>query len=271
MGKKSKGKRKHGSSKQQCPLKKGSLLVLVQKSTSREPVKDVKVTITPTGQSKTTEKHGMAEFKELDPNTYEVALTLAKLAEDHSVAGPEKQRETVARGSQGFCLFELRPLGLLDVKVLRADTRAALGGVKVRIEIGGATAGEVPTAEGTGVAPFKKLKAGKYRVVITSLGSHAAAFAVPPSVSATVPAGGKGEAILQVDPSGWIEIELVEAGTDPAQPVSEVSVKAKLPGDIVEAKSTREEGLVRFDKLPAGTVAIEELVLEPDVWQVVED
>ena len=267
--------RQHGSAVQHCPLVKGSILVQVFDWETGNAVAGVDVKLLPTGASgKTGGSLGLKQFKNLETGPYDVQIDIGQLAAKFSIDKSEEQEEVVG-GEEGVCVFWLKPLGSLKVKVVCIDKNSegqdvttVLDGVE--IEIKGPDEKQGKTTGGSGWFPFSKIKSGAYQANIVSLGGHAKHYeAEGDGETVELSPGGQRELILKVVPSGWIEFLVVEANTDPVKPVPEITIQAKHPATTMPPMLTTDNGLARVGKLKSGSVDIETMSSTSQAWEFV--
>ena len=253
--------RQHGSAKESCPLAKGALHVTVLESGTQREVDGVDVTLVQKGASQASDAKGLASFKGLDPGAYDVKIALGKLESQYSVAA-DSQSQGVAGGDESSVIFWIDPLGELQVKVIRTDTKEALASVKLQVTgpqtLDGQTAGSSP------LASFRNLKPGEYTVAVMSMGQHAEELEPPSDTSATVPGGGLKQVVLEVGPTAWIEIVLV--GEDD-KPIPGERYRLKLPDGTIKEGELDANGYARFEGIARGQCKVSFPDLDRDAWE----
>jgi hypothetical protein len=165
--KKSFGKKDAESAKEKCPKKETGLLVVVLRKENRRPIEKAAVLIKgKTGSSKRTDKDGIAFFKPLEPDAYEIDVTLPRdMSEDYEK--PEAGKQTVGEGSCPIKVVHAGSLAALKVQVHhKGDPAKVLGGATIEVS-GVQSHSPQKTQKADGTADFGKTKAGKYTIRAT--------------------------------------------------------------------------------------------------------
>ena len=253
--KKSFGKKDAESAKEKCPKKDTGLLVVVLRKENRKPIEKAAVLIKgKTGSSKRTDKDGIAFFKPVEPDAYEIDVTLPRdMSEDYEK--PEAGKQTVGEGSCPIKVVHAKPLAALDVEVVAehgTDRAKKLDGVTVRLE---KTDGKEPKDEETdkdGLAAFRKLKSEGYRISIKDLGKYKDSYDEKAETTVHVDAkpGKTQKKVLPVNPL-HVRVYLKALFKDPEKKVREFpkgfALKFRLEkGKPLDAK-VGEKGVVSVD------------------------
>ncbi len=250
-----------GSAKQSCPLATGALHVTVLEPGTQKEVDGVGVTLVQTGASQSTDAKGLASFKELDPGPYDVKIALGQRESQYSV-GADSQSQVVAGGDEASVVFWIDPLGELQVKVIRTDTKEALIGVKLQVT--GPQTLDGQTVGSPALASFRNLKPGEYTVGVASMGQYAEEFQPPSDTTATVPGGGLKQVVLEVGPTAWIEIVLV--GEDD-KPIPGERYRIKFSDGTIKEGELDSEGRARFEGIARGQCEVTFPELDKDAWR----
>ncbi len=81
-----------------------------------------------------------------------------------------------------------------------------------------------------------------------------------------MPAPVKEKSTASTKPKDWVEFEIVEADTDPAQRLAGVEFSVTLPGDKLITRAA-QNGIVKHEKLKSGNAAIEKISIKKDLWE----
>ena len=169
-----------------CAVKPGAIWVHV---TDDRGIDIPKVGTLKSSDSADTGAEGTAVFDKVDPGSYTVklaALRDALLEDFEAPAGPTDREVTVAPGQIAYVPYQLVRKPALSVRVkkkpgktpekLFVDTTVTIADTESRSE---------KTARGTGIADFKRVKAGPYSIAAELAPKDAETFATKLDFSAT--------------------------------------------------------------------------------------
>ena len=271
--KRSFGKKKAKGTVEKCPIKRTGLLVLVLREEDRGPVEDASLMVkgkSIAGQS--SDQDGMALFKPLPAGTYDIETTLPEeMAESH--LKPAVEEQVVPLGECPIKVIHVTALANLKVKVFYKDAKAetVLGGVKLKVkgdEKGQTRSGTTDKTTDKGWLLFENVLPGEYEIVVQSLGEHAKSYNAPRGVGTQLNPGETKEVALLVHAKGWVKFVVEDSTPTPAKALTNIKVKATLPGGEVKTASA-VAGTVKFDGLGLGKVNVESVEVDEGIWEFV--
>jgi len=278
--------RKEGEVEEPCPHRPGTITVQVYDGNTYDEIPKAKVTLSgPTPGDKTTDSEGFATFEKADPGpNYQVEVSLKAIKEYESAElrpKPSSVSFTLPAGGNKDLNFGVYPPANLKVKVVFEDTDSEgkevvtiLDGVSIKSD-GSDSAeprkGTTAAKEKGGWASFEKIPSGQYTISTSSLGKYEGEYQlINASSKVTLESGKTKEVVLEAEPSGWIDLHFVKAGTAPEEDIPGLTVTVKLAGGKTVSKTSLHDGIAKFEKLKKGNVAIEEVSSTDDVWEFVE-
>lgn len=264
------GNKNAGQSTQKCPLEETGLLVVVLREKDRQPIEGAVVLLKgKTSPNKKSDKDGIALFKPLDPDTYDIDVTLPRgMSGDYEK--PDIVTQSVSVGACPICVIHAKALAVLKVKVVypEDDQETILDGVTLTLTGPQTLNGQTPKTN-EGWLQFTKIKSGQYTISVDSLGSHANTYETPSGSGYVVDPGEINEVTLQVLPNGWVEFLVVEADTEPVKSLEGFTITAQLPGGQTLVRSPDPDGVVSFSKLVEGNAAVKSIEADHEAWEFV--
>lgn len=178
--------KKAAQSTEDCPLKQTGILVTVVRQENNQTIAGAIVDII--GKSPFTKKSdpdGVALFKPVEPDKYQIDITLpADIKDDYEIV--ETQSESVALGNCPIHIVFVKKRAKLKVKVFeQTDTTTFIGNATVSIE-GNETYPSQQTDASTGIADFGKVKADTYKITVTLSSDDVKIYSKPKELTVTL-------------------------------------------------------------------------------------
>jgi hypothetical protein len=196
--------RKKGSAKQDCPLQKGIVCIVVSRADDNKAVPNVQVSLTgPTAGKLATDTAGIAQFDDRLPGAYEFGISLPSTHAAWTILAYTPQLSVAANQISMADVF-VYPAGDLAVEIYDDRANSLLATV-VPVKVTGPQPAGAQTAGGK--HSFKALMSGDYTVSITVPEGF-----VPPEQAAqvTVPDGGTVTATFRLKRWTWIALSLYD-------------------------------------------------------------
>jgi len=221
--KKNFGKKDAGCAKEKCPLKETGLLVVLLRKENRKPIEKAPVLIKgKTNSNRKTDKDGIALFKPVDPDTYEVDVTLPRdMSNDYEK--PKAENQSVSLGACPIKVIHVEAMATLKVHVYqKGEPTKVFGGATIEVS-GAQSHSPKKTQNADGKIDFGKTKAGKYTIKTTLKEADKKSFGVIQSPKEVVLQSGKETTIpIEVAPMNVvtpkIEMEYKVVLLDPKLP-----------------------------------------------------
>lgn len=193
---------KPNSAVKECPLKKDpSILVQVVRSSDKQVMEDVEVNISGAKKAskKTAKNSGIYIFDKLKEGQYDVAVNIQGRRWENWASPPVHKTGDLRKGSETHVVvLAIKPPGSLQVQIVCSDNKEVVAGAKVHIE--GPATYDKPTASGSGMATFDRIKAGEYSVKITLPRDIVQKYRLPDLKPKLVKAGDQSVLQVKIDP-----------------------------------------------------------------------
>lgn len=234
-------KKKRKRAKSECPLKKGDIFVSTYQLRDRKAVRGIKVAVS--GETKKTDRMGIAEFLDKAPGDYDWDVDWAGSKYSRDYHDQNSGQLHVAGGSVATCASGIQPAGALKVEVRHMTDRGKAGDLVDVADIVDITVNGDAVA-GKNIHTFTALPAGPYTATARfrkdAFGSdNGAADEVQVRVRKTA------KAIILVKPVTWLEVAVIDI--DGNKPVENVQVRAEFASKKSASPKTDSTGVARHD------------------------
>lgn len=247
--------KKADQSTEDCPLKKTGVLVTVVKQENNQTIADAIVDIS--GKSPFTKKSdpdGVALFKPVEPDTYEINITLpADIKDDYEIV--ETQSQSVPLGSCPIHIVFVKKRAKLKVKVFeQTDTTDYIGNATVSIE-GSETYPSQQTSATDGIADFGKVKPDTYKITVTLSSEDAKIYSKPKTQTITLQPADELTQDIEVKPKR-VALKFVLTRWDFASgaDIPQTGLTWEMKNPVAKTGVTQADGIIDVE-VPDGTTA----------------